>query len=122
MSSRGMWTVISRRREIMRDNDNYVARNHGPRARRVQRIRDVPVTVTSNGHGLYLQPTAHQPIDALHNMMLHKSITRCRIVPIVRGLCSHPLRKYTPGRVCVRVRQLRPARRSSLVEGHWLEY
>jgi hypothetical protein len=54
--------------------------------------------------------------------MLNKSIARCRIVPIVRGLCSRPLRKYsTPGRVCVRVRQLRPVRRSSLVEGRWFE-
>ena len=36
MSSRGMWTVTSRRREIMRDNDDYMARNH---ARVVQRPR-----------------------------------------------------------------------------------
>jgi hypothetical protein len=43
MVSRGLWTVTSRWREIMRDNDDYIARNH---VRVMQRTRDVTVTVT----------------------------------------------------------------------------
>ena len=89
-----MWTVTSRWREIMRDNDDYIARNHV----RVQRTRDV--TVTRDGHGLYLHSTAHQRIDTLYKRLLHKSIARCRIVPIVRGLCSRPLRKYNGTGLC----------------------